>query len=164
MGKMKQIISLLFFMSCAVGVYARQISIQVIQHDSGIEEVTEQSFIVEDNILNGFFDEGYIVTNSQAEISESEAQDETLFKKGLGEAFEGYSDYFVQIKLFYEREGSTDASKANLQKVDYLVASTKTGVTVKNNSIKNTFNKNRTDDLYAMSACLLKEIKNAIKA
>lgn len=164
MGKMKKIISLLILLLTASSCFARQISIQIVQHDDGIEEVSEQSLIVEDNLLNGFFDEGYIVTNSPAEISSSDNQDEEYLKKGLGEAFNGFADYFIQIKLYFVREGSAYTNNANLDKVDWIVASAKTGVTVQNSSIKNKYNHNKAEDLGNISLDLLAEIKKALKA
>lgn len=160
---MKKIVSLLAILFCTASIFARQISIQVVQHDDGMSEVSEQSFIIEDNLLNGFFDDGYIVTNSPAEVSQSQGQDETFLKKGLGEAFEGFSDYFIQVKLYYIREGSRDVNKANLDKVDLVVTSVKTGTVVKSSSIKNNAG-SRPDDLYNISSNLLSEIKKAIKA
>lgn len=160
---MKKIVSLFIILLCTASVFARQISIQIVQHDDGISEVSEQSFMIEDNLLNGFFDEGYIVTNSPAEVSGSSSQDETFMKKGLGEAFDGFSDYFVQVKLYYIREGSRDVNKANLEKIDWTVTSVKTGATIKTSSMKNKPT-SKPDDLYDISLSLLAEIKKAIKA
>lgn len=165
MREIKKTISLLIVLFCSAAYcFAGQISIQMIQHDDGIDEVTEQTYVIEDNLLNGFFDDGYIVTNSPAEVSDSAGQDEVCYKKGLGEAFNGFSDYFVQVKVYYIREGSRDVNKANLEKVDWSVASAKTGVTIKNSSIKNKNTGNMQDDLDILSSHLLSEIKKAIKA
>lgn len=151
-------------MLCTSFCFAKQISIQILQHDESIEEVSESSLVIEDNLLNGFFDEGYIVTNSPAEVSASVSEDEVFLKKGLGEAFNGFSDYFVQIKLYYESSDGTFTSKPNIEKVDLLVASAQTGVTIKQGTIQNTRKQTLDEDLYSLSKNLLTEIKKAIKA
>ena len=73
------------------------------QHDESLDSVSEDSMVIEDSVLNNFFEYGFIVTNSDAAISESKAQDEKLYKIGQGDAFNGFSDYFIQIRLYYER-------------------------------------------------------------
>lgn len=161
---MKKTISVLVLMLCASLCFAKQISIQILQHDESITEVSESSLVIEDNLLNGFFDEGYIVTNSPAEVSASLSQDEVLLKKGLGEAFNGFSDYFVQIKLYYESSDGTFTSEPNIEKIDLLVASAQTGVTIKQGTIKNNKKQTLDEDLYSLSVSLLCEIKKAIKA
>lgn len=161
---MKKTISVLVLMLCASLCFAKQISIQILQHDESITEVSESSLVIEDNLLNGFFDEGYIVTNSPAEVSASLSQDEVLLKKGLGEAFNGFSDYFVQIKLYYESSDGTFTSEPNIEKIDLLVASAQTGVTIKQGTIKNNKKQTLDEDLYSLSVSLLSEIKKAIKA
>ena len=56
---------------------------------------------IEDSVLNNFFEYGFIVTNSDAAISESSAQDERLYKIVL--KFEKYllSCHFLLPKCVY---------------------------------------------------------------
>ena len=42
------------------------------------------------------------MSNTPASVSVSEKQDLSLYNTGLGDAYEGGADYFVQIKLFYD--------------------------------------------------------------
>ena len=111
-------------MLCAQFCFAKQVSFQIIQHDDRTDKVTEQSLVVEDAVLMGLFETGCIVTNSPTVVSDS---DETvLYNKALGDAYEGSSDYFIQINLFY-----TNA----LTKIDWSVASVATGNKIKESSI-----------------------------
>ena len=77
--------------------------------------------IIEDSVLNNFFEYGYIVTNSDAAISESKAQDEKLYKIGQGDAFNGFSDYFIQIRLYYERTEETLSAASDLYEIDFSI-------------------------------------------
>ena len=101
MGKLKKLCILSLLLISGSLCFANQISFQIVQHDDSLDSVSEDSMTIEDSVLNNFFEYGFIVTNSDAAISESAAQDERLYKIGQGEAFNGFSDYFVQIKLYY---------------------------------------------------------------
>ena len=121
-GKMKRLAILFALIFCTMNCFAKQICFQVVQHDISAKDVTEQSLIIEDEILNRFFEYGYIVTNAAAQVSASDSIDETLFKSGVGEAFNGFSDYFVQINLFFDRNETTTTAKADLKKIDFAIA------------------------------------------
>jgi hypothetical protein len=101
MGKLKRFCILTVLLASGALCFANQISFQIVQHDDSLDSVSEDSMVIEDSVLNNFFEYGFIVTNSDAAISESQAQDEKLYKIGQGDAFNGFSDYFVQIKLYY---------------------------------------------------------------
>ena len=129
MGNFKRIAVFSALLLSATLCFANQISFQIVQHDDSADNVTEDSFIIEDSVLNTFFEYGYIVTNSDAAISDSESQDERLYKIGSGEAFNGFSDYFIQIKLYYERTEQTLSASSDLYKIDFTIASAKSGAT-----------------------------------
>ena len=106
MGTIKKLSLFCFISLLSTFCFARQLCFQIVQHDSAAKELTEQSLTIEDEVLNSFFDYGFIVTNSNATISNSQNQDETLFETGLKDAFNGYSDIFIQIQLFFEQNDS----------------------------------------------------------
>lgn len=162
MGKLKSYICILFLTVFGTACFASQISFQVIQHDAGIDSVVESSLVIEDEVLNGFFNKGYIVTNSPTEVSTSENQDETLWKTGIGEAFEGFSDYFIQIKLFYIV--SEDKRNRNISNIDWTIAAANTGIVINESSIENKLNINKKDDLRKLTLNLVSQIDKALKA
>jgi len=126
MGKTKKILLILGLWLCANACFAKQISFQIIQHDDRIQAVSEQSLVVEDELLNGLFETGYIVTNSPTTISQSSSNDLLLYNKAMGDAYEGSSDYFLQITLYYTND---------LVKMDWSLASVATGNIIKKSSI-----------------------------
>ena len=77
-----------------------------------------------------------------------------LYNKALGDAYEGSSDYFVQIKLYY---------KNSLKTVDWTIASVATGRTIKESSFENS---STTDEkgLRKVSSQLVSEITKIIKS
>ncbi len=162
MGKHKILIFTFLFLIGSAWCSARQVSFQIVQHD-GTSEVSEQSLTIEDEIMNHFFDYGYIVTNSDAQVSSSDKQDENLFNTGIGEAIDGFSDYFVQIKLFYNKAGQK-GENPDLTKIDWTLASAKTGEKIRKNSITNFKLEHKKDDMKNISSALAAEINTALKA
>lgn len=162
MGILKKTCLFMLLVVCSGLCFAKQISFQVVQHDESLKTVGEQSLIIEDEILTGLFNCGYIVTNSVAAVSSSDGNDEKLWKLGLNEAFDGYSDYFVQINLFFTspKEGSKGAAK--LEKVYWSISNAKTGsiLAEKKVSASNAVN---ADDLRAISAVLVTDINKIVK-
>lgn len=142
---------------------AAQISFQIVQHDESATDVTEQSYIIEDSLLTGFFENGYIVTNSPASISASAGDDSKLFDTGIWEANCGYSDYFIQIRLYYGKSQKSTASYAELQKVEWDAVYTKSGNKIAADTINNLQVGNKEKDLKKVSSDIILEIFQAIK-
>ena len=165
MGKLKKLCILSFLLISGSLCFANQISFQIVQHDDSKDSVSEDSMTIEDSVLNNFFEYGYIVTNSDAAISESSAQDEKLYKIGQGEAFTGFSDYFVQIKLYYERNDQTLTNSSDLYKIDFSITSVKTGKKIADRSIGNIkIDHTKKNNLTKVSSDLVNEISKALRA
>ena len=165
MGKLKRfcILSVLFL--CGTLCFANQISFQIVQHDESADCVSEDSMIIEDSVLNNFFEYGFIVTNSDAAISDSSAQDEKLYKIGQGDAFNGFSDYFVQIKLYYERTEETVSNSSDLYKIDFIITSVKDGKKIAVKSMKDIkIDHTKKNNLAKVSSDLVNEISKALRA
>ena len=157
MGNFKKHFIFVFFMICGFCCYAGQISIQVVQHDKIQKNLSENSLVIEDELLTGFFENGYIVTNSPAVTSTSKGTDEKCFSVGMNEAYNGCADFFVQIKLFYTGE------KSELKKVDWSLYSVNTGKKIEANTIKDfVLDENNETDLHIVSLQLISKIKEAI--
>ena len=165
MGKLKKLCILsLLLISGSLG-FANQISFQIVQHDDSLDSVSEDSMTIEDSVLNNFFEYGFIVTNSDAAISESAAQDERLYKIGQGEAFNGFSDYFVQIKLYYERTDNTLSQSSDLYKINFSITSIKTGKKIAEKSINDIkIDRTKKNNLAKVSSDLVNEISKALRA
>ena len=98
-------------------------------------------------------------------VSDSAAQDERLYKIGQGDAFNGYSDYFVQIKLYYERTEQTLSENADLYKIDFSITSIKTGKKIADKSITDIkIDHTKKNNLGKVSSDLVNEINKALRA
>ena len=174
MGNLKKLMLFLLCISLSTAAFAKQITIQIIQHDITTDTVEESSLVVEDQLMDGFFDNGFIVSNTPASVSNSEVQDLTFFNSGIGDAYEGGADYFVQIKLYYDNSSVAPAPVEKgkkgvgkrvicLERVDWTVASATTGRTIKESTLP-CAKLGIKDDLKLISDDLIFEIKKAIKA
>lgn len=163
MGKNKVFLMIcLAFLAQSV-CFAKQISFQVVQHDNREDEVSEQSLIIEDELLNGFFEYGYIVTNSQAAISDSSKKDKDLCKIALKEAKEGYSEYLVQVKLYYENKKSFNGYTVSLKKIEWTLYDTKTEKSISNGNVDEIKDNATDEDIRKISFVLINDIKKALK-
>ncbi len=91
----------------AVSGWCGSLSFQIVQHSDSMDEVCQAALAVEDEILNYFYEAGYIVTNAPAEISVSAAGDRKLWASAFSDAAYGSFDDFVQICLDFEDGGRT---------------------------------------------------------
>ena len=165
MGKLKRFYIFSVLLLCGTLCFANQISFQIVQHDETIDSVSEDSMTIEDSVLNNFFEYGFIVTNSDAAISDSTDQDERLYKIGQGDAFNGYSDYFVQIRLYYERTEQTLSQNADLYKIDFSITSIKTGKKIADKTITDIkIDRAKKNNLARVSSDLVSEISKALRA
>ena len=165
MGKLKRLLIPAILLLCGSLCFANQISFQIVQHDDALDSVSEDSMVIEDSVLNNFFEFGYIVTNSDAAISSSAAQDEQLYKVGQGDAFNGFSDYFVQIKLYYERTEETLVNTSDLCAIDFSITSVKSGKKIAAKSMKNIkIDRSKKNNLVKISSDLVNEISKALRA
>ncbi len=165
MGKLKRLSILTVLLLCGSLCFANQISFQIVQHDDSLDSVSEDSMTIEDSVLNTFFEYGYIVTNSEAAISESADQDEKLYKIGQGDAFNGFSDYFIQIRLYYERTDETLSASSDLYEIGFSITSIKTGKKIADKSMKNIkIDQSKKNNLVKISSDLVGEISKALRA
>ena len=136
MGKIRHLFFIFVVFLLASNCFAEQISFQVVQHDKRFKEVTDEVLSVEDELLTRFFEKGFIVTNSPAVISESKNQTDLLWSKGLGEAFEGSSDFFVQVNIYLEEIEESEIKKdVIINRVDWILANALNGETIESGSL-----------------------------
>lgn len=162
--KMKKIITVfLVLVFTLLPLCAKQLCVQIIQHDGTEEKIIEQSFIVEDELFNGFFNKGYIVTNSPSSVSSSDSQDEILKKVGLTDARDGLSDYFIQIKLYFEQGKLLYGRDDGLIKVKWEIYSVSNGNKIKESTIENLNKLKNNDEIRSISYDLFADLYSVIR-
>jgi hypothetical protein len=155
MGKTRKFLLIAGLLLCAQLCFAKQISFQIIQYDDRTQNVTEQSLVIEDELLNGLFETGYIVTNSPTISFDSGSDETALYNKAMGDAYEGFSDYFLQIKVYY---------KNALNKINWSLASVSNGKIIKESEITGSVTTNDEKGMKKISSKLVSDITNFLKS
>lgn len=166
MGKAKKIVvAIVLAFACSFAGFATQISFQILQFDETSEEISSKSYDIETYLLDGFFERDFIVTTSQASVINDDNDVFDLWKLGLGEAFTGSSDYFVQIELHYAADENPHNSVGMVDKIIWKLAVVKTGTVIDTETVTDIIKKsNGQEDLGAITLNLVKTINSAIKA
>ena len=99
--------------------WATELSFQVIQHNDALDTVSEQTLVIEDQILDYFFNLGDIVTNEPALAAVVE-DTEGLRKTAYAIAASGGAEYFIQLRLFYGGKGSKDPANISLKNLVHV--------------------------------------------
>lgn len=100
---MKRLSSIFFVTLLTHRLFCAQfngVGFQVVQCSKGLDDVANISYIAEDEILNGFFDSGFISSNSPTVVFNGD--DDALWKEGFGDASESRFSAFLQLKLYFK--------------------------------------------------------------
>ena len=128
MGKRLITAACFMFLALTSG-FCGSLSFQILQKDESMNDVCESALVIEDEILNYFFDNGFIVSNVPAAVSNSEAEDEKFYKDSYNEAVNGTVDQFCLVKLYFTggAEENQRVSIGNMKKISWKIVSIRTG-------------------------------------
>lgn len=162
----KNIIFILIVSLCSFA-NAKSFSLQIIQKNGSENIVYETSYVIEQAILDYFFENMYIVSNNPI-IIQKKGQDITNdLQKAFDAAQEGLLDYLIETEIFYNISDSTNPESANLQnidKVEWRLISTDTKKTLsKGNLIPESKFKNNANGLIYFTNELAENIKKQIE-
>ena len=103
----------------AVCSWATELSFQVVQHNEALDTVSEETLVIEDQILDYFFNVGDIVTNEPA-LAAAPEDAEDLRKSAYVIAASGGAEYFIQLRLFYSGKGAKDSANISLKNLVHI--------------------------------------------
>ncbi|MDE5581470.1 MAG: hypothetical protein K2I95_08635 [Treponemataceae bacterium] len=124
-----------FLLLCASFVAsAKSFSLQVIQRNTGGDSVFDTSYVVEQAIMDYFFEHGMIVSSNHVIVSKHDDASETReLRRSLFEAKSGCMDLFVKLYLNFALEDSKNPSAvllSNINNAELEILSTETTETV----------------------------------
>lgn len=124
-----------FLLLCALfAASAKSFSLQVIQRNTGGDSVFDTSYVVEQAIMDYFFEHGMIVSSNQVIVSKREdASEKKEIRRSLIEAKTGCMDLFVKVYLNFALEDSKNPSAvllSNINNAEFEILSTETTETV----------------------------------
>lgn len=119
--------------------YASSYSLQIIQHDEMSGKVNPLSYIVEDGIMEYFFNSGNVISNTPAVAVKNASEDESVIDKAIMSALDGYCNVMIAVTLEYSsNERFTDnADFSDLIEMDWFVMDLTTEKKIADGSVKN---------------------------
>lgn len=107
--------------------FGESFSLQVVQKNTPGDDVFDSSYVVEQTILDYFFERGMIVTNGSVLVSKNDAvKDKTDIRRSMMEARIGSMDLFVKLSLNYSVLDSANPTAillSNIKSADMEVVS-----------------------------------------
>lgn len=131
---MKKLLLTFVFSLLTFCCFSKSFSLQVVQKNTPGDQVFDASFVVEQTILDHFFDRGMIVSNNAVLISKNDvAQDKTELRRSMIEAKVGCMDLFVKLCLNYsvlDSANPTAVLLSNIKSADLEIVSLEENKTI----------------------------------
>lgn len=142
-------------------------SLQIIQKDGSENVVFDASYMIEQTILDFFYENSYIVSNSPVIIQKKNEDITEQIKKSFDAAVEGYLDLIIQATVYYNLSDSNNPSEAvisNIEKVEWKVIKLENNLEIASgNAVPGKKYRNDDDGLYFFASELAANIKAAIE-
>lgn len=156
---------LIIFMSTFV--WSKSMSLQIIQKNGSENVVFDASYLVEQTIMDYFFEHAYIVSNSPVIIQKKSESIKSELQKSYDSAQEGYLDFIIEVTILYNLSDSNNPEEAllnNIEKIEWNVKSLSDKSLISSgNAIPNS-NRNDEDSIIYFASEIAKNIENEIKA
>lgn len=120
----KKILFVFFICFLTFASYAKSLSLQVIQRNGDEEHIHECTMLIEQAIMDYFFEHNDIISNSPTSIYLNEADSKAASEKNINEAIDGSIEYFIELTLCYdkpEHEMANPFSLSNVKKINWTV-------------------------------------------
>lgn len=128
---MKKAFTGILLIFAAINAFSMSFSLQVIQRDTPTEDVIESSYLVEQTVLDYFFDRGCIVSSNAIIVSKNdEADDKNALRHSFVEAKVGCMDLIIHLNLYFNIKESTNPEAvllSNLKGASWEIVSLETG-------------------------------------
>lgn len=115
---------IIFLMIVGTNVTAQSISLQIIQKNGSDSVVFDASYLIEQSMMDYFFEHAYIVSNSPVIIKKDKQEIKVELQKAYDSAQEGYLDYIIEATVYYNLEDSNNPEEAlmeNIEKIEWNV-------------------------------------------
>lgn len=166
---MKFIKKSMFLMLILIGsmASAKSFSLQVVQKYGSETVVYEASYVIEQTIMDYFYENLYIVSNSPVIIQKKGQDISSELQKAFDAAQEGYLDYVIQADVYYNISDSNNPEEAllnNIDKIEWKVFSIDSKhILASGKAVPGKKYRNDEDGLYYFSNELAEHIKEQIE-
>ena len=160
----------IFFVLLVLGSFAsaKSFSLQIVQKNGSENVVYNASILLEQTIMDYFYENAYIVSNSPVIIQKKGQNIDSELQKSFDAAQEGYLDYMIQATVYYNLSDSNNPEEAllnNIEKIEWKVISLYDRSTVAaGQAVPGKKYRNDEDGLFYFANELAEYIKNAIES
>lgn len=162
----KMIFSVLLFFSGLVFA-APSFSLQIVQKNGSENVVFDASYLIEQVILDYFYDNAYIVSNSPVIIQKKNADISGDLQKSFDAAQEGSLDLVIQLVVTYTLSDSNNPAEACLNDIELIewkaVSLSDKSIVVQDKVVPSKKYRNDEDGLSYFAGELASNIKSALE-
>ncbi|MCR5612091.1 hypothetical protein [Treponema sp.] len=149
-------------------VSAKSFSLQIIQKNGSENVVYNASVMLEQTIMDYFYEHAYIVSNSPVIIQKKGQNIDSELQKSFDEAQEGSLDYIIEAFVYFNLSDSNNPEEAllsNIDKIEWKVVSLYDRSTIASgNAVPGKKYRNDDDGLFYFANELAEHIKKAIES
>lgn len=165
----KSVFLAIFGLLIAAASFSQAVGILVIQDSGNVTDVRATSYIVENTLLDTFFDNGYIVSNNPIALINSRNTVESLTKRAIRESNEGQMDILIVIKIKYklsERMNTSAVLLSDIEEMSYEIYNVLTSISYDSkNYVPNTgSSRNNEDGVKTFTQILIKDLLKSLRA
>ncbi len=103
-----------------VAFHAQSIEIQIIQHDNSQKNIRKPTEIIENTIMDNFFNDGRIITNAPIAAEFNNQMDSRIVKSAVKEASGGMCQYLIVLTIDYKKNAALNPATENLDLMDKI--------------------------------------------
>ncbi|MBQ0002522.1 MAG: hypothetical protein KBT21_03195 [Treponema sp.] len=163
----KKMMFLILFLFSGFAFASPSFSLQVVQKDGSENVVYEASYLIEQVVLDYFYDHAYIVSNSPIIIQKRNADITGDLQKSFDAAQEGSLDLIIQMIVTYNLIDSSNPEEAllnNIQNIEWKALSlSDSSVIVQGQAVPAKTYRNDDDGLIYFANELASKIKIALE-
>ena len=119
--------------------FARNIGVQIVQDSPDMLEVSETSYLIEQTIIDLFFESGHIVSTSPVYVTSDKKGNDAAFRLAMRENSEGGMEVLIRVTLDFDVDNLTNPQVAllkNVKNASWIIYSMETEEPVAKGSLK----------------------------
>lgn len=163
----KKMIFSVFLILSGLAFAAPSFSLQVVQKNGSENVIYEASYLIEQTILDYFYDHAYIVSNSPIIIQKRNADISGDLQKSFDAAQEGSLDLIIQMIVVYNLIDSSNPEEAllnNIETIEWKALSLNdSSVVVQGNAVPAKTYRNDDEGLFYFANELASKIQSALE-
>lgn len=139
MLKKKLFVITTFLVSLSFNLSAQAVCVGLIQNDSTQKESRLTSMILQEEVLESLYEQGFIVTDTPLVNVSKKSEIKSALEKNINQAKEGACLYLISLLAEYEKDIKSDPEVARLtglKKISWALMETQSKTVLKEGTIK----------------------------